>query len=129
FCRSPDCSTASATRIWPEICPRRSSGRARSWPMRARSRSRRRRRPEGAPLSIASENRALHGAPGCQVIHVVNEYHSSRECISAIVMAQKKLSSAQRSELLDTLRARFEKNKARHKGLEWAHIQEKLEAH
>ena len=44
-------------------------------------------------------------------------------------MAQKKLSSAQRSELLDTLRARFEKNKARHKGLEWAHIQEKLEAH
>ena len=38
-----------------------------------------------------------------------------------------KLSSAQREELLNTLKARFEKNMNRHKGLEWAKVQAKLE--
>src|SRR5215207_6704840 len=41
---------------------------------------------------------------------------------------KKKLSPAQRDELLKTLKARFEKNKNRHKGLDWAKIQAKLEA-
>ena len=41
---------------------------------------------------------------------------------------KKKLLPAQSKELLDTLKARFEKNKNRHKGLEWAPIQAKLEA-
>lgn len=41
---------------------------------------------------------------------------------------KKELSSEQRQELLSTLRARFEKNMARHKGLEWAKVQTKLEA-
>src|SRR5258705_2672990 len=40
----------------------------------------------------------------------------------------KKLSSEERQELLRTLKARFEKNMNRHKGLEWAKIQAKLEA-
>jgi hypothetical protein len=40
----------------------------------------------------------------------------------------KKLSSEQRSALLSTLKTRFEKNKHRHKGLEWANVQAKLEA-
>jgi len=40
----------------------------------------------------------------------------------------KKLSSRQREELLKALKARFEKNMNRHKGLEWAKIQAKLEA-
>jgi hypothetical protein len=40
----------------------------------------------------------------------------------------KKLSSEQRSTLLATLKTRFEKNKERHKGLDWAAIQAKLEA-
>src|SRR6187455_3555312 len=40
----------------------------------------------------------------------------------------KKLSSAQSEELLKALKARFEKNMNRHKGLEWAKIQAKLEA-
>src|ERR1700759_3230707 len=40
-----------------------------------------------------------------------------------------KLSSEQRDELLGTLKARFEKNMGRHKGLEWAQVQAKLEAH
>src|SRR5215208_733261 len=41
----------------------------------------------------------------------------------------KKLSAEQREELLRTLKARFEKNMNRHKGLEWAKVQAKLEAH
>jgi len=43
-------------------------------------------------------------------------------------MAKKKLSSEQHEELLKTLKVRFEKNMNRHKGLEWAKVQAKLEA-
>ena len=39
-----------------------------------------------------------------------------------------KLTSAQREELLETLKARFEKNMNRHKGLQWAQVQTRLEA-
>ncbi len=39
-----------------------------------------------------------------------------------------KLSAKQREELLSVLKARFEKNMNRHKGLEWAKVQAKLEA-
>jgi hypothetical protein len=41
---------------------------------------------------------------------------------------KKDLSSEQRQELLRTLKSRFEKNTDRHKGLEWAKVQAKLEA-
>src|SRR3989442_9127241 len=41
----------------------------------------------------------------------------------------KDLSPEQREELLGALKARFEKNMNRHKGLELAKIQPKLEAH
>ncbi len=41
---------------------------------------------------------------------------------------KKELSREQREELLRVLRARFEKNMNRHKGLEWAKVQAKLEA-
>ena len=40
----------------------------------------------------------------------------------------KDLSPEQRKELLGALKARFEKNMNRHKGLEWAEVQAKLEA-
>jgi Protein of unknown function (DUF4256) len=40
----------------------------------------------------------------------------------------KKLSPEQREELLRTLQARFEKNLNRHKGLDWAKVQAKLES-
>jgi hypothetical protein len=43
-------------------------------------------------------------------------------------ITKKKLSSAEREELLLALRARFEKNMNRHKGLEWAKVQARLEA-
>src|SRR6188508_228570 len=41
---------------------------------------------------------------------------------------KKKLSPDQREELLGTLKARFEKNMNRHKGLKWAEVAAKLEA-
>ncbi len=40
----------------------------------------------------------------------------------------KKLSAQQGKELLGTLKPRFEKNRNRHKGLDWAKVQAKLEA-
>jgi len=41
---------------------------------------------------------------------------------------KKELSMEQREELLNTLKARFEKNMTRHKGLKWADVQARLEA-
>jgi len=41
---------------------------------------------------------------------------------------KKKLSATQSAELLQLLKSRFEKNMDRHKGLDWAKIQAKLEA-
>ncbi len=41
---------------------------------------------------------------------------------------KKELPSKQRVELLNTLKERFEKNMHRHKGLEWAKVQSRLEA-
>lgn len=43
-------------------------------------------------------------------------------------MSKKDLSAAQSEALLKTLQTRFEKNMNRHKGLEWAKVQQKLEA-
>lgn len=40
----------------------------------------------------------------------------------------KNMTAKQREELLSALKARFEKNMNRHKGLEWAKVQAKLEA-
>jgi hypothetical protein len=42
---------------------------------------------------------------------------------------KKQLSPKQREELLKALKARFEKNLNGHKGLEWAKVQARLEAH
>lgn len=41
---------------------------------------------------------------------------------------KKKLQPQQHEELLKTLKARFEKNMQRHKGIKWADVQAKLEA-
>lgn len=43
--------------------------------------------------------------------------------------AKKELSATERKELFSTLKTRFEKNKNRHKGLEWDKVQARLEAH
>jgi hypothetical protein len=45
-----------------------------------------------------------------------------------ITRNRKQLSPQQREELLRALKARFEKNMNRHKGLEWAKVQARLEA-
>ena len=42
--------------------------------------------------------------------------------------AKKELSPKERDELLATLQARFEKNKNRHEGLDWAKVKAKLQA-
>lgn len=42
---------------------------------------------------------------------------------------EKKLAAARRTELLGVLKARFEKNAARHRGLGWPEVQARLEAH
>ena len=44
------------------------------------------------------------------------------------VDTRKQLSAQQAEELLRALKARFEKNKNRHKGVEWANVQARLEA-
>ena len=44
------------------------------------------------------------------------------------ISSKKELSPEQREDLLRALKARFEKNMTRHKGLEWPKIQAKLEA-
>ena len=43
-------------------------------------------------------------------------------------MSDRKLSPEQREELLGALKARFEKNMNRHKGLEWPKVQARLES-
>lgn len=43
-------------------------------------------------------------------------------------MPTTKLSQAERDDLISILKSRFEKNMSRHKGLEWAKIQAKLES-
>src|SRR5215831_8896946 len=45
-----------------------------------------------------------------------------------IASNKKELSPKQREELLKALKARFEKNLNRHKGLEWVKVRVKLEA-
>ena len=45
-----------------------------------------------------------------------------------ITSNKKELSPEQRKELLRVLQARFEKNRNRHKGLEWVKVQARLEA-
>lgn len=41
---------------------------------------------------------------------------------------KKKLSASESKELIHTLKSRFDKNMGRHKGIEWAKVQAKLEA-
>src|SRR5262245_3403157 len=45
------------------------------------------------------------------------------------VSNKRELAPKLRDELLRVLKARFEKNMNRHKGLEWAKVQSRLEAH
>ncbi|SRR5581483_1667617 len=48
--------------------------------------------------------------------------------MSNIKSNKKELSPKQREELLKVLKARFEKNPSRHKGLDWTKVQARLEA-
>lgn len=48
--------------------------------------------------------------------------------MSKKTISKKGLSAEQRKELFSVLKTRFEKNMNRHKGIEWANVQAKLEA-
>jgi hypothetical protein len=60
---------------------------------------------------------------------ILNNTLLYKENIGIMTSNKKKLSPEQRQELLSILKTRFEKNKPRHKGLEWDKVQAKLEAH
>lgn len=53
----------------------------------------------------------------------------SKDNMSKNMNSKKKLSSEQSEKLLKTLEARFEENMHRHKGMAWAKVRAKLEAH
>jgi hypothetical protein len=44
-------------------------------------------------------------------------------------MAKRKLTAEERNQLLKTLKARFEKNNARHKSIDWADVEARLKEH
>ena len=48
--------------------------------------------------------------------------------MSSIENNKKALSTEQQQELISVLKTRFEKNMNRHKGIEWADVQARLEA-
>jgi hypothetical protein len=54
--------------------------------------------------------------------------HRQSKKVKTKMQSTKELSTAQRDELLGTLKARFEKNRHRHAGLDWAAVQARLEA-
>jgi hypothetical protein len=58
---------------------------------------------------------------------IVNREDRKTMPIAKASKDKKELSPKQREELLRALKARFEKNMNRHKGLEWAQVQAKLE--
>lgn len=60
--------------------------------------------------------------------HTYHQWVTNPNQMSKTSSSKKELPPKQREELLGTLKARFEKNMARHKGLEWAKVQAKLEA-
>ena len=85
--------------------------------------------PALARLSIKSDHqlsfkllRSIELFSGGQIEETMSEKRKG------INNSKKSLAPKQREELLRTLKARFEKNMGRHKGLEWAGIQAKLEA-
>lgn len=55
-------------------------------------------------------------------------YPDSQKTSMKAVSPQKELSPKEREELLTALKARFEKNRGRHKGLDWAKVEARLAA-
>ena len=76
-------------------------------------------------LGVALEWAARHPAAATSAVEVRKEHQNKNDMKS--LKTKMELSPAQRDELLGTLKARFEKNMNRHKGLEWATVQTRLE--
>jgi len=62
------------------------------------------------------------------MISIISDNQDKIKSMSKSKSNKKQLSSELRAELLSVLKARFEKNMNRHKGLKWADIQARLEA-
>ena len=62
------------------------------------------------------------------MIFKINFRKRQSKSMSSTKITKKKLSQEQSKELLSILKSRFEKNMKRHKGIEWAKVQAKLEA-
>jgi len=56
------------------------------------------------------------------------DLHLQANFFNNVANNKNKLSSQQQAEIFKTLKARFEKNMHRHKGLEWSKVQARLEA-
>jgi hypothetical protein len=61
-------------------------------------------------------------------MHSAHDTAMKKETTMKGTKTKKALSSEQREELLSALKTRFEKNRNRHEGLEWAKVRAKLEA-
>jgi hypothetical protein len=61
------------------------------------------------------------------VINNINKYQLEQHSMKT--ETKKELSPEQHARLIGILKARFNKNMARHKGLAWANVQVRLEAH
>src|SRR4026207_2354152 len=55
------------------------------------------------------------------------DFNRNNKSMNKIKSNKKELSSEQHEELLKVLKVRFEKNMKRHKGLEWAKVEAKLD--
>ncbi len=82
-------------------------------------------------------NQALQQTAAAMLVSLVFLSARGRRCFRPMKQSReaktemqraKDMKAKQREELLRTLKARFEKNMNRHKGLEWAKVQAKLEA-
>jgi hypothetical protein len=65
---------------------------------------------------------------GYPLITLGDAHRRPSKTVNNMKSNKNELSPKQREELLKALKARFEKNMNRHKGLEWAKVQAKLEA-
>jgi hypothetical protein len=74
---------------------------------------------ESVPVVLANEQNL--GACRLKFLRVILKMKKTNS-------SKKKLSPEQRAELLGALKTRFEKNMSRHKSLEWAKVQTRLEA-
>src|SRR5205814_4283426 len=74
---------------------------------------------------LVGDSRATFTVTG---VELPTQRNHQNETAMKVAATKKELSPKQREELLGALKARFEKNMNRHKGIEWDKVKAKLEA-